>query len=129
MYNGFEVYNEAGELIDGEIDLDLGRLEADTRTVHHDAVEGVKEEFHYETIKEYPNGGMDVKKVVDVPGVEAMEAYDEEVPIYIFIPYTDEELAAIEEEKNRPSVSERVLAIEQQLAAFEAAYTEGVNEA
>lgn len=128
MYDGYEVYDEAGNLIENP-DLNLGRLKADIRTVHHEAVSGVEEQWHFETIAEYPNGGKDVKKVVDVPGVEAKEAWDEKIPIYIYIPYTEEEMAAIEEEKNKPSIDDRVTTIEQQLASYEAAYMEGVNEA
>lgn len=128
MYDGYEVYDEAGNLIENP-DLNLGRLKADIRTVHHEAVTGVEEQWHFETIAEYPNGGKDVKKVVDVPGVEAKDAWDEKIPIYIYIPYTDEELAAIEEEKNKPSIDDRVTTIEQQLASYESAYMEGVNEA
>lgn len=128
MYEGFEIYDESGNLIT-EYDLELGHMEASTRTEHHEAVIGVEEEWHWETIAEYPNGGKDVKKVIDVPGVEAKDAWDEKIPIYIYIPYTEEELAAIEEEKNKPSIDDRVTTIEQQLASYEAAYMEGVNEA
>ena len=75
-----EIYNEAMELIENP-DLMRGYLEDRTRTVHHDAVEGVTEVWHYETVAEYPNGGKDIRKVVDVPGVEAKPAWDEEIPI------------------------------------------------
>lgn len=128
MYDGYEVYDESGELLE-EFDLSIGWLKPSTRTEHHEAVEGVEEVWHWETIAEYPNGGKDVKKVVDVPGVEAKDAWDEKIPIYIYIPYTDEELAAIEEEKNKPSIDDRVTTLEQQLASYEVAYMEGVNEA
>lgn len=128
MYNGIEVYNEEMELIE-EFDLELGRLQPSTRTAHHDAVEGVEEEFHWETIAEYPNGGKDVEKVIDVEGVEAKDAWDETIPIYIYILYTEEELAEIEAEKNKPTIDQRVTDIEQQLLSYEAAYLEGVNEA
>lgn len=74
-------------------DLTLGYLKTETQTVHHDAVEAVEEVSHYETVAEYPNGGKDVRKVVDVPGVAAQEAYDEEMPIQRYILYTAEELA------------------------------------
>ena len=30
---------------------------------------------HYETVAEYPNGGRDVRKVIDVPGVPAQAAW------------------------------------------------------
>lgn len=128
MYDGYEVYDESGKLLE-EFDLSIGWLKPSTRTEHHEAVEGVEEVWHWETIAEYPNGGKDVKKVVDVPGVEAKDTWDEKIPIYIYIPYTEEELAAIEEEKNKPSIDDRVTTLEKQLASYEAAYMEGVNEA
>ena len=58
---------------------------------HHEAVEAVEEQGHYETVAEYPNGGKDVEWVVDVPGVEAKDAWDEYEDIYVFVPYTAEE--------------------------------------
>lgn len=126
MYEQYEIYDESGNRIT-EYDLALGYMKPSTRTVHHEAVAGVEEQWHYETIAEYPNGGKDVAKVIDVPGVEAKDAWDEKIPIYIYIPYTDEELAAIEEEKNKPSIDDRVTTIEKQLASYEVAYMEGVQ--
>ena len=52
-------------------DLTLGYLVDDTEPVEHPAVEGVEEVSHYETVTEYPGGGRDVRKVIDVPGVPA----------------------------------------------------------
>lgn len=123
-----EIYNEQMERIENP-DLSLGYLRPSTRTEHHDAVEGVQERWHYETIAEYPNGGKDIHKVIDVVGVPAQEAWDEEIPIQIYVPYTQEELDAIEAEKNKPTAEERIAALETALAAYEAAYREGVNEA
>ena len=72
-----------------------GYLEKDSLFVcHHDAVEAVAEEGHYETIAEYPNGGKDVEWVVDVPGVEAKEAWDEYEPIWRFTAFSVAELAS-----------------------------------
>lgn len=82
-------------------DLTLGYLKPETQTVHHDAVAGVEEVSHYETIAEYPNGGKDVQKIVDVPGVAAKEAYDEEVEVQRYVLYTAEELAAQAEAKKK----------------------------
>ncbi len=88
------------ELNREEINFSLGYLIEDKLFIkHHDAVVGQKEEGHYETIKEYPNGGKDVKWVVDVPAVEAKEAYDEYENIQIYIPYTEEELQKIANEQ------------------------------
>ena len=63
---------------------------------HHNAVEEVEEKGHYEVIKEYDNGGKDVKWVVDVEGVEPKEAYDEYETILRYIPYSKKELAVKE---------------------------------
>lgn len=123
-----KIYNENMELIENP-DLSLGYLKPGTRTEHHEAVQGVEEKWHHEIIREYPNGGKDVQKVIDVPGVEAKEAWDEEIQIQIYIPYTQEELDRMEEERNKPTQEERITALEAQLAAYEAAYAEGVNEA
>ena len=82
-------------------DLSLGWLEDKTQTIHHDAVAGVEEVSHYETIAEYPNGGKDVQKVVDVPGVEAKDAWDEEEQVQVYHLYTAEELAAQADAKKK----------------------------
>ena len=102
-------------------DLTLGYLKQETQIIHHDAVAGVEEVSHYETIAEYPNGGKDVRKVVDVPGVAAKEAYDEEVEVQRYVLYTAEELA--EQEKARKEAEEKAQlpTAEERLAALEAA--------
>ena len=108
-----EIYNEQMERIENP-DLTLGYLRPGTRTEHHEAVEGVQEVWHYETVAEYPNGGKDVQRVVDVPGVEAKPAWDEEIPIQIYVPYTQEELDRMEAERNKPTTEERVAQLEAQ---------------
>ena len=86
-----KIIDESGNIVENS-DLEKGYLEPAKETVHHEAVEEVKEEFHYETIAEYPNGGKDVKKVVDVEGVEAKDAQDEEVDVMKYVLYTEAEL-------------------------------------
>ena len=108
-----EIYNEAMERIENP-DLTLGYLKSNTRMEHHNAVEGVTEVWHYETVAEYPNGGKDIRKVVDVPGVAAQAAWDEEIPIQIYVPYTQEELDRMEAERNKPKTEERIAQLEAQ---------------
>ena len=108
-----EIYNESMERIENP-DVSIGYLTTSTRTLHHEAVEGVDEVWHHEVVAEYPNGGKDVKKVIDVPGVQAREAWDEEIEIQIYHPYTQEELDAIEAERNKPTQEERIAALEAQ---------------
>lgn len=108
-----EIYGENMERIENP-DLTLGYLTPGTRTEHHEAVEGVTEVWHYETAADYPNGGKDVRKVVDVPGVQAQDAWDEDIPIQIYVPYTQEELEHIEAERNKPTTEERIQQLEAQ---------------
>lgn len=102
-----EIYTENMERIEHP-DLTRGYLKDSVRTVHHEAVEGVQEVWHYETITEYPNGGKDVRKVVDVPGVEEKAAWYEDIPIQIYVPYTQEELDRMKEERNKPTQLDRI---------------------
>lgn len=111
-----EVYDQQGNLLD-TYDPDLGRLVHSTKEIEHPAIEGVEEEWHWETVAEYPNGGRDVRRVIDVPGVMAQDAWVEEVPIQVYIPYTQEELDAIEAEKNKPDPEERIASLEEELLA------------
>ena len=88
------------ELTEEQINLELGYLRPESIvSVHHEATEEVKEIGHYEVIAEYPNGGKDVAWVIDVPGIEAKEAWDEYEDIQRYVLYTEEELAAKEAEK------------------------------
>lgn len=81
-------------------DMSLGYLTEDKILIaHHEAVDAVPEQWHYETAAVYENGGRDVKKVIDIPGVEAKDAWDEYDTVQRYIPYTDEELEAM----NAPS--------------------------
>lgn len=77
-----------------EYDLNLGYLKNDTLFTHLEAVEGIEEQGHYETIAEYLNGGKDVKWVVDIAGVKAVEEHDETEDILVYIPYTESELTS-----------------------------------
>lgn len=89
------IFNEVKteELSAEQLDYERGYLKPDKLFVaHHDAVDARKQVSHYEVVKEYPNGGKDVKEVIDVPATEAKEAYDEYEDIQVYVPYTEEEL-------------------------------------
>ena len=122
--NGVEIANP---------DLTLGHLKPETQTIHHDAVAGVEEVSHYET-ETLPDGthaiyydadgrekGRDVRKVVDVPGVDPQPAWDEEVPVMRYIRYTAEELAAQEKARKEAEEKAQLPTAEERLAALEAA--------
>ena len=87
-----KVYNKEKNQELTEYDLSKGYLKNDTITRHINAVVGQKEVFHYETIKEYSNGGKDVKKVIDIPEIKTVEEHDETEEILVYIPYTEQEL-------------------------------------
>lgn len=82
------------EITENEVDYEKGYLKQDSLFVcHHEAVEAVEEQGHWETVAEYENGGKDVEWIVDVPATEAAEAWDEYEDVLRYILYTDEELA------------------------------------
>lgn len=95
-----KIIDETGAVVENP-DLTLGYLTTSTEEITHPAVEGVEEQWHWETVTEYPNGGKDVQKIIDVPGVPAQAAWTEQVPVQRYIRYTEEELAAQEEERKK----------------------------
>ena len=118
-----DIYNESMELLE-DPDLSAGWLEESTRTVHHEAVDGVPEKWHYETVKEFKGGGKEVRRVIDVPGVTAREAWDEETQVLIYHPYTQAELDAMEEAKNKPTTEQRLSELEEALELILSGVTE-----
>lgn len=71
-----------------DYDSSKGYLIEEQLITHHKAVKAVKEQGHWETIAEYPNGGKDIEWVVDVPEVKEKEAYDESEDIYRYVEFT-----------------------------------------
>ena len=104
------VYDELGNALDAEaLDYAKGYLAVRKRIHHHPAVEAAAETGHMETLEEYPaTGGRDVRRVVDTPGADAQEAWDEEETYTEYVRYTEEELAAIAAERAKPSAEERL---------------------
>ena len=110
-----EIYDINDKLIENP-DLEKGRIKNEKKTIHHDAIEAVEEQYHYETLKTYPNGGKDVKKIIDVKGVKAQNAYDEEVNIQRYILFTEEELKAQLEQQKEDRISYSKQALKDYLA-------------
>lgn len=104
------VYDELGNALDAEaLDYAKGYLAVRKRIHHHPAVEAAAETGHMETLGEYPaTGGRDVRWVVDTPGADAQEAWDEEETYTEYVRYTEKELAAIAAERAKPSAEERL---------------------
>ena len=119
-----DMYDEQGNPVT-DFDPAKGRLEMQKRIHHHEAVEAVEEQGHWETVAEYPEtGGKDVQWVVDAPGVEAREAWDEEETYWLYIPYTEEELKQMEADRNQPTPEERVKELEEALELLLSGATE-----
>lgn len=108
-----KIYDINNNLIENP-DLSLGHLENEKIFIaHHAAIEAVEEQWHYEVVAEYPNGGKDVRKVVDVPGIAAQDAWDEYEDVLRYVPYTDEELEKVEQSQNMPTLEDRLSALEE----------------
>lgn len=103
-----KIIDENGSVVENP-DLTAGYLAADTEAVEHPAQDAVEELSHYETVTEYPSGGRDVRKVIDVPGVPAKPAWTEQVPVQRYIRYTEEELAAREKEQQEARQRQKAL--------------------
>ena len=112
-----KIIDETGAVVENP-DLTLGYLTDDTQPLEHPAQEAVAEVAHYETVAEYPGGGRDVRKIIDVPGVPAQAAWTEQVPIQKYVRYTAEELAAQEEERKKVEAREK---LPETVAALQAA--------
>ena len=123
-----DMYDEQGNPVT-DYDPAKGRLEMQKRIHHHEAAEAVEEQGHWEIVAEYPEtGGKDVQWVVDVPGVEAREAWDEEETYWLYIPYTEEELAQMEADRNQPTPEERVKELEEALELLLSGATEVTDD-
>lgn len=90
-----KIYNHDKTQILENVDLIKGYLVEDKIVIATiPAEEEVQEQFHYE-YKEYPNGGRDRIKVVDVPYKPAKpESYEYE-DIQVYCLYTEEELLEV----------------------------------
>ena len=102
-----KIIDENGAALENP-DLTLGWLRDETEAMKHPAQAGVPELSHYETVAEYPNGGKDVRKIIDREGIPARDAWTEQVPIQRYIRYTAEELAAKEEERKKAEAREKL---------------------
>lgn len=102
-----KIIDENGAALENP-DLTLGWLRDETEAMEHPAQEGVPELSHYETVAEYPNGGKDVRKIIDREGIPARDAWTEQVPIQRYIRYTAEELAAQEEARKKQEAKDKL---------------------
>ena len=99
-----QMYLEEDRLEDGDFidipdnlicDLSKGKLVSDTLIEHIPEQQEIQEQWHYETVKEYPNGGKDVEKVIDVVGQPYIAEHDEVEDILVYKPYSEQEIKII----------------------------------
>lgn len=119
-----KIYNKEKTIILEEYDLDTGYLKEDILATVIPAIEGIEEEGHWETIKEYGNGGKDVEWVVDKAGVTAQEERIETENISVYIPYTQEELAEQQKAKQLEIENKRLEAKNKQIEALKKQLTD-----
>lgn len=102
------IFNEdkTVELLD--CDLEKGYLKKDVIETDIPEQEEVVEEWHYEAIKEYPNGGKILEKVIDVEGKPYISAHTEREEIWVYIPYTEDELAKIAAEREISELKQKL---------------------
>lgn len=112
-----KIYNEEKTQVLNEYDLSLGYLKEEVRTFYQEEVVGRKEEGHYKTICEYPNGGKDVEWVVDVPVIQARPAGMVTENILIYIPYTQQELERQAKDKLIAEKQEEIYRLKDQLSS------------
>lgn len=110
------------ELTFDSVNFDKGYLvEESIFVTHHEAIEPVQEEGHWETIAEYSNGGKDVDWIIDIHAVEAVDAWDEYEDIHRYIEYTEAELEErrkAEEEAYKNSPEYRIKELESLMNIF-----------
>ena len=90
-----KVYNQEKTKVLENYDLRFGKLVCDVLETLVPEQKPVEEKFHFETIKEYPNGGKELKKVIDVPSSAGVKEHIEKENIKVFIPYSEQELEQI----------------------------------
>ena len=78
-----KIYDQTKTQILENPDLEKGYLINDKILVQ--IIPAQEEKFHYEMKKQYPNGGCDMKKVIDIEGKKESRVYED---IKIYIPYT-----------------------------------------
>ena len=114
-----------------EPDLNVGHVVQDKILLrHYDAVPETSGKFHYETVREYPNGGKDQVQVWDEKPTAAQRAYDEYEDIWRYVLYTSDELEAIKKKKvdttNAPTPATNELAA-MDLASYVASLEERIK--
>ena len=112
------IFNENKTVELTEYDESLGYLKEDVIETEISEQEAVEEKWHYEVIAEYPNGGKDVKKVIDVEGKPYVPAHTEREEILVYIPYTEAELKRMKAEGEISELKQKLHATDYQAIKY-----------
>lgn len=121
-------------------DLSLGFLLESSKDIEHAWIIDSQEEGHWETIKEYPNGGKDIEWIIDSPQEGHWETRDSETKeivkdydgsisdnwtkedihyetwqFYRYIEYSEEELEAIREQLKKEEKEQLIEQLQKKL--------------
>ena len=112
------IFNEDKTIELTEVDEAIGYLKEDVIETDIPEQEEVVEEWHYEAIKEYPNGGKILEKVIDVEGKPYVPAHVEREEILVYIPYTKEELERMAAEREISELKQKLRSTDYQAIKF-----------
>lgn len=113
-------------------DLELGFVEQGKLLVqHHDETPYVPAQYTEELVAEYDNGGKLYKTVETSPEIPYQPAWDEYEDVYFYYPYSEEQLANIEKQKQEElqAQQEEQERLEQEAKELEAKQAEQAEQA
>lgn len=113
-----KIYNETKTEIIENPDLENGYLKFDEIVTVIPEQKAVEEQWHYE-YKDYPGGGRERFKVIDVQGVEYVAEHEEREEIRVYIPYTEEDFARMKAQRYEDLIVSKIrekYSLDQELA-------------
>lgn len=113
-----KIYNETKTEIIENPDLEKGYLKFDEIVTIIPEQKAVEEQWHYE-YKDYPSGGRERFKIIDVQGVEYVAEHEEKEEIRVYIPYTEEDFARMKAQRYEDLIVSKIrekYSLDQELA-------------
>lgn len=112
------IFNENKTVELTEYDLGRGYFKEDVLETEIPEQAAVEKKWHYEVVKEYPNGGKILEEVVDVEGKPYVPAHTEREDILIYIPYTEAELKRMKAEDEISELKMKLLQTDYQAIKY-----------
>lgn len=108
-----------------DFDLEKGYLILDKLLVKTHPAEAEIPAVRHKDVKKFPNGGVSVEWVVDIPAIPAKPEWNEYEDIQVYIPYTEDELRSI----RIAEIKKRLSALSEDfIQSFAGAYIEDIGE-